>query len=401
MQIYKPTSLIEVRDILADALQSDTGLEIVSAATKSGLGHQVHADAQLDVSQLAGIVDYEPEELILVVRAGTSLAEVETLLESKNQMLSFEPFHPQALYGVSHAGSVGGMVASGLSGPRRISAGGVRDYVLGFKAVSGRGDEFQSGSRVMKNVTGYDLSKLMAGSFGTLAIMDEITLKVLPAPEETLSLLVSCADPQQAQSACSAAFGSAHEPTAASVLPDHLLTAAGVESAGPYAALIRLEGVAVSVADRRDKLARLLAEFGSVEIINAAESKPLWARIRDADFFSADDEQIWKISCAPTAGPAILSQLEAKYTQQNLTSFMDWAGGLIWLAGAGDNLGSDIRNILTEAGGGHATLMRADDKIRANIPVFQPQASALDELHNRIRSAFDPRQILNPGRMGR
>lgn len=387
--------------MISDALQSETSLDIFSSATKNGLGHHVHADARMDLSQMAGIIDYEPEELILVVRAGTALAEIEALLDSKNQMLSFEPFHPQSLYGAPHAGSVGGMVATGLSGPRRISAGGVRDYVLGFKAVSGRGDEFQSGSRVMKNVTGYDLSKLMAGSFGTLAVMDEITLKVLPAPEETVSLLVSCATSQQAQSACSAAFGSAHEPTAAALLPQHLLQEAGLQIAGDYAAVIRLEGVAVSVADRQEKLARLLSDYGQVEVVSAAQSKPLWLKIRDADFFSAEDEQIWKISCAPTAGPKIIAQLEERQSSALRTSFMDWAGGLIWLAGAGETLGADIRSALAAVGGGHATLMRADEDIRAQIPVFQPQAQALDKLHDRIRSAFDPRQILNPGRMGR
>ena len=396
MDILSPTSLDEVRDIIRNCLSDETSLSISGTGTKSSLGNPVFADAHMQLSGMSGIITYEPEELILVARAGTELTEIEALLEAHNQMLSFEPFHPETLYGGTSSGTIGGMVGAGLSGPRRIASGGVRDYLLGFNAVSGRGDIFQSGSRVMKNVTGYDLSKLMAGSFGTLAIMDEIAIKVLPAPETSVSLVVSCSDLASAQAACSQAFASAHEPTAACILPRDI--AANVNLGGDaFAAVIRLEGVEVSVANRLTEMQNLLGPIGELHSLTQELSANLWRQVRDAAFFNETHEQIWKLSVAPTACVEIMNKIR---TSINASYFMDWAGGLIWLAGAGERLGADIRDVMASNGGGHATLMRASDDRRQNISIFQPQAPALMALHTRIRRAFDPKQLLNPGRMG-
>ena len=395
MKTFHPASLEDVRDIIKTCLSDNTGLSIKGQGTKSGLGNPITADAEMHLNEMSGIVTYEPEELILVARTGTSLADIEALLAKHNQMLSFEPFHPQHVYGGTSCGTVGGMVATGLSGPRRIAAGGVRDYLLGFNAVSGRGDIFQSGSRVMKNVTGYDLSKLMAGSFGTLAIMDEITLKVLPAPETSISLVVDCPSTDMAQSACSAAFASAFEPTAASILPSNIAQKAGLETKDSLA-IIRLEGVPVSVSDRQQQMETLLKPYGEIAILAQEESQKLWQDIKNVAFFDEQDEQIWKISVAPTSCADIAqaaSDLQAKY-------FMDWAGGLIWIAGQGADFGAKIRKAVSATGSGHATLMRASDAFRGQVSAFQPQADALAALHSRIRSAFDPKQLLNPGRMG-
>ena len=396
MDILSPTSLEEVRDIIRNCLSDETSLSISGTGTKSSIGNPVIADAQMQLSAMSGIITYEPEELILVARTGTSLAEIDALLAAHNQMLSFEPFHPESLYDCATSGTIGGMVGAGLSGPRRIASGGVRDYLLGFNAVSGRGDIFQSGSRVMKNVTGYDLSKLMAGSFGTLAIMDEITIKVLPAPETSLSLVVSCLDLVSAQAACSAAFASAHEPTAACILPREMASKLELDGDG-YIAVIRLEGVSVSVTDRYAKMQKLLSAYGELTSLTEAKSVMLWQQIRDSAVFDASDDQIWKVSVAPTACVDIMTDIQSSH---NVRYFMDWAGGLIWLAGSGDRLGADIRAAVEARGGGHATLVRASNSLRGNASVFQPQASALMALHTRIRRAFDPKQLLNPGRMG-
>ena len=395
MKSFRPASLEDVRDIIQTCLSDSTRLSIKGQGTKSGLGNPVIADAEMHLGAMSGIVTYEPEELILVARTGTSLADIEALLAKHNQMLSFEPFHPQHVYGGTSSGTIGGMVATGLSGPRRIAAGGVRDYLLGFNAVSGRGDIFQSGSRVMKNVTGYDLSKLMAGSFGTLAIMDEITLKVLPAPETSISLVVDCPSIDMAQSACSAAFASAYEPTGASILPRDIAQKAGLETKDCLA-IIRLEGVPVSVSDRQTQMETLLKPFGEIAILAQEKSQKLWQDIKDVAFFDEQDEPIWKISVAPTSCPDIVqaaTDLQAK-------CFMDWAGGLIWIAGQGADFGAKMRKAVSATGSGHATLMRASDALRGEVSVFQPQADALEALHSRIRGAFDPRQLLNPGRMG-
>ena len=347
MNILSPTSLEEVRDIIQNCLSDETSLSLRGAGTKSSLGNPVIADAQMQLSGMSGIITYEPEELILVARAGTELTEIEALLEAHNQMLSFEPFHPEVLYGGTSSGTIGGMVGAGLSGPS-IASGGVRDYLLGFNAVSGRGDIFQSGSRVMKNVTGYDLSKLMAGSFGTLAIMDEITIKVLPAPETSVSLVVSCSDLASAQAACSQAFASAHEPTAACILPRDIATNVNL-GGDAFAAIIRLEGVEVSVANRLTELQNLLGPIGELHSLSQELSVNLWRQVRDAAFFNETHEQIWKLSVALTACVGIVNKIK---TSIDASYFMDWAGGLIWLAGAGERLGAEIRDVMDLVGVG-------------------------------------------------
>jgi glycolate oxidase FAD binding subunit len=240
-------SLADVKDAVESAIAAEHRLEVRGTGSKSNLGRACDFDATLDVSQMAGIVDYQPEELVMTLRAGTPMDVVENALADARQMLAFEPPRMGRISGGPRSelhGTIGGVVAANLSGPRRLTAGATRDYLLGFEAISGRGELFKSGGRVMKNVTGYDLSKLMCGSFGTLAVMDEITLKTLPAPETSQSLLVACADFRAAIKTIAQIFATPHEPGAAAILPQAIAAEEKVDTGGAFTAIIRLEGIA-------------------------------------------------------------------------------------------------------------------------------------------------------------
>jgi len=386
MARYTPETSAEIETIIKDALLQKTPLKISGYGTKTGLGGQVQASDELSLAGHKGITDYQPEELVMVARAGTLLAEIEEALAQKGQMLAFEPPHLEGFYGTEHAGSLGGVIACNLSGPRRISAGAARDYLLGFDAVSGRAGYFRSGSKVMKNVTGYDLSKLMCGSFGMLAVMSEITLKVLPRPEYVASLSLKCARLAEAQSVLSAAFGSATEPSGGAILAD----------GGGFVATIRLEGVQISVEDRLKSLSDLLASFGDLSVKDQEESNDFWANMRDISFLDKAAEQVWKLSVTPSLAPQIIAEIQSSF---DIQFGLDWAGGLIWLSGSGAGLGRHIRQVLAANGGGHAMLMRASDRLRDIQPVFQPLGEAISGLQTRIKTAFDPENILNPQRI--
>ena len=392
MTLSSISHLDELQAAIAQAVGDETPLSIVAGGTKTQFGNPTSTDHQLDISNMTGIIDYEPEELIITAHAATPLSEIEKLLDDNGQMLSFEPPHISHLYGTETDGTIGGVIATNLSGPRRLSAGAARDFLLGFEAVSGRGSIFRSGSKVVKNVTGYDLSKLICGSFGTLAIMDELTLKVLPAPETSISLVIGCASVEKAAAAARAAMQTAYEPSATAILPQstHPL------SRQAAIAVIRLEGVRVSVEDRAAHLQNSLSEFGHPDRVDEQASQQLWADIRDGQLLAPTASQIWRISTAPTAGPILFDQLQE---QLDCHGYMDWAGGLLWLSCEDEQAHSLIRETLAKAGGGHATLMRADEALRSEISVFEPQAKALAALNERIQQAFDPKRILNPGRL--
>ena len=392
MTNFAPATINELKEALQTALADNTTLSVHASGTKAGLGAPHSYDATLDVSGLQGIISYEPEELIITAHAATPLASIETALAEKNQMLAFEPPHISTLYKTSHDGTIGGLLATNLSGSRRISAGAARDYLLGFEAVSGRGEIFRSGSKVMKNVTGYDLSKLMCGSFGTLAVMDEVTIKVLPAPETSLTLIIGCATVEQAGKAARHALQTAYEPSAVAILPK----GAHPLSQSMDCALIRLEGVAVSVADRQSHLSDILGSYGMTDILEGEPSQLLWQSLSDGAPVADKGNQIWRVSCAPTAGPAILQNIQSHC---DCTGYFDWAGGLLWLATDDETAHRSIREALHAQGGGHATLMRADDQLRRTIPVFEPQEPALAALNKRVQDSFDPHGILNPGRL--
>ncbi len=396
----KPQDDKQVAGAVQWALAEGKRLEIVGRGSKRALGRPSQSDLTLDLSALSGVTLYEPEELVLSARAGTPLAEIEALIDAKGQQLAFEPMDCGPLLGSpANAGSIGGAIASGLAGPRRIKAGSARDHFLGFTAVSGRGEIFKSGGRVVKNVTGYDLCKLMAGSFGTLAAMTDLTVKVLPKPETEETLLVAGLDDVRAVQAMTAAMSSSCDVSGAAHLPNHIVFRFGELGATAAATLFRLEGVAPSVKHRRDMLAALLKPYGTVSQLHETASRALWRSVRDARPFSASGASgprpLWRVSVPPARGAEIGALIEP-----SAQMFYDWAGGLIWIAPLPGNDGgaANVRHAAA-ALGGHATLVRAPASVRAAVDVFEPQPGPVAALTKRVKESFDPKGVLNPGRM--
>jgi glycolate oxidase FAD binding subunit len=399
---------IDVEQAVRAALASEQPLEIVGHGSKRQIGQPMATNALLDLSDLNAVTAYEPTELIITVQAGAPLADVKSLIDSKNQQFAFDPINTAALLGTPAIGTVGGMIAAGLAGSRRVKAGGVRDHLLGAHAVSGFGDSFKTGGKVVKNVTGYDLCKLLAGSWGTLAVMTEVTLKVMPRPESERTLLLHGLDDVTANRALTAALGSPFDVSGAAHLPGSAFRSAaaalaGLGSPGQAVTLLRLEGIAASAAHRAVSLAKLVAPFGPAEVLEDAISVAAWSSIRDVLPFAADGAlgawPVWRIVCPPASGGA-LGQALARETGGDV--IYDWGGGLIWAAlpPKPDARAAVVRQRV-EAAGGHATLIRASEQIRCEIDVFHVQADGLAALGERVRHSFDPRNILNRGRMAR
>lgn len=399
----RPADLDQLEAAIADAVAGRRRLELVGNGSKRSLGKPVEADALLDLSGLRGVTLYEPEELVLTAKAGTPLAEIEVLLAQRGQMLAFEPMDLGPLYGAAaRQATLGGVIACNLAGPRRPKAGAARDWFLGFTAVSGRGERFKAGGRVMKNVTGYDLPKLMAGSHGTLAALAELTLRVHPAPERTVTVALPGLDLDRAGRAMTIALGCAHEVSGAAFLPAQLAARSAVERlAGASATLFRIEGIAASVAYRTDALEALLREFQApMARLETDVSARLWRELRDVEFLQAEtDAMIWRLAVPPAAGTQIAQRIQRQISSARL--YLDWGGGLLWVAlpPAPDAHAAAMRRAVAETGG-HATLMRAPDAVRRAVPVFQPEPEPLAALSARVRAGFDPLGILNPGRMG-
>jgi glycolate oxidase FAD binding subunit len=399
----KPRDAAEVEQAIKWAITGGKTLEVVGGGTKRLIGRAAQWDVTLDVSGLSGVTLYEPAELTLSAKAGTPLAEIESLLAASGQELAFEPMdYGPLLGGAAGRPTIGGVLSSNLSGPRRIKAGAARDHFLGVTAVSGRGEIFKSGGRVVKNVTGYDLCKLLAGSWGTLAAMTDVTVKTLPRAETEQTVLVFGLDEAAAGALMTAVMGSFADASAAAHLSSSLAERiAETATAGTAVTAFRLEGVAPSVAHRQAVLEKAASPHGRLGTLDQARSRPFWRAIRDATPVAAAGpsgaRDVWRISTAPARGSEVGRALVERAEAEVL---YDWAGGLLWAAlpPSDDAKAGLVRSIIAEAGG-HATLIRAPAAVRAAVDVFQPEAPALAALTKRVRESFDPRGVLNPGRM--
>lgn len=388
MSRFRPTDDKQLADIVAAAVANEEPLEVVAGGSKQALGRPLQLPHTLDVGAFDGIRQYEPEELVLTAGAATKLADIERALAAKRQMLAFEPADWRPLLGSMAADqTLGGVIACNLSGPRRIRQGAARDHFLGVAAVSGRGEAFKAGGRVVKNVTGYDLCKLLAGSYGTLAVMTEITVKVLPAPEATRTVALSGLDDVRAVAAMTHALNAPHELSGTAHLP---------KRDGRPCTILRVEGPVPSVEARAAALRDELRPFGPADILGDDESMKLWLAVRDATPLIAVEGAVWRISLAPTAAPAFLAALRNTLAFEYL---LDWGGGLVWLVvrGADDGGAGAIRVAMD--GSGHATLVRAPPALRTAASVFEPLAPAVAALTARVKDGFDPQRILNRGRM--
>jgi len=327
---FAPTSIDELRETIGAALAAEEPVELVAGGTKRGLGRPLQTPHLVDLTRLSGIRDYAPNELVLTAGASTPLPAIDRALAAAGQMLAFEPPDWRALLGQAHGSqTLGGILACNLSGPRRVKAGAARDHFLGFTAVSGRAEVFKAGGRVVKNVTGYDLPKLMAGSYGTLAALVEVTVKVLPQPETAATVMVCGVSPDDAARLMSAALGSPHEVSGAAYLPPATPRRAPLPAATGIVAL-RVEGPEPSVAFRRDTLIAELAGGGETVSLGDADTTALWRDIGNvAPLTGLGDRAVWRLSVAPSRG-AEVAQTIAR--QLDALWFLDWSGGLVWLA---------------------------------------------------------------------
>jgi glycolate oxidase FAD binding subunit len=382
--------------IIQTATERREPLGIEGFGTKTGMLRPVQAARTLSTRNLTGITLYSPRELILSARAGTPLADIEAALAEHNQHLIAEPPDLSALLGGTGGGqSWGGIVATNLSGPRRVAWGAMRDHVMGIRAVNGRGEVIRSGGRVLKNVTGLDLCKLLTGSHGTLGVLTEITVKVLPAPESTGSLVVRGLDAAQGVAALSAAMGSPYGVSGAAWLP--AWAAAEIPALGDGSAtVIRMEEFAPSVLYRLGRLADDLAVFGAADILDDAESRAVWTAIRDVTPIRVvPGEAVWLVSTRPSRGPQVL----AAASVAGARGLLDWSGGRVWLAGPGTGALHAAITAAVEVQGGTWTLMRAPEPLRAAVDVVPAEPVALATITRRVKGALDPAGILNPGRL--
>lgn len=394
-----PHSESEATDLVRSALSTGRTLEIIGGGTRRGLGGIVEADDTLSTAELSGIVSYNPAEMVMSAKAGTPLSTVQAALDQNRHMLAFEPPDYRGIYASEGEPTIGGLFAGNFSGPRRFQSGAARDHLLGVRFVNGLGEVVAAGGRVMKNVTGLDLVKLMAGSFGTLGLMTEVTFKVLPRPETEMTLVLPGLNDEDSSRAMSHATSRSVEISGAADLPEscrwRFLDNRLPE--GP-ATVLRLEGLAFSVAER---LERLQASFPKVPqvVLGAEDSAVLWREIRDVKPFHADGKSrpLWKVSVAPTSGHQLLSALRM---QTGVDGYYDWQGGLLWLRMEAEPEADMLRAGVKHFGGGHASLMRATEQQRKTIPVFEPQPAAVAALTSRVREKFDPAGVFNPGRMG-
>ncbi len=399
--LIQPSEEKELAAAVADANSAQTPIEVMGAGSKRAVGRPLQTATSLTTEKLTGITLYEPTELVLSARAGTPLAEIEETLAENDQHLAFEPVDLGPMLGQDAGlGTIGAVFAANLSGSRRIQVGAARDHLLGIRAVSGRGEVFKSGGRVMKNVTGYDLCRGIAGSWGTLAVMSEVTMKVLPRAQSTRTLLFVGLTDEVAIEAMCAAIGTPFEVSGMVHLHGEfaarLVDSDILRRPGPVTAL-RLENFEPSLDYRCARLTESLAAFGKPAELDDAVSRDFWSNVRRLSFLQGSTDPVWRISTAPTNGAKLVAALARRL---ECRVAYDWSGGLIWLQAApsADAGAAEVGRVVAETGG-YATLIRADANLRGSVNVFQQLNPGVMALTRKLKESFDPAGILNPGRM--
>lgn len=399
--LIRPKDEEELAAAIAGAFEAQTPLEIRGAGTKHAVGRPLQTASALTTDKLKGVTLYEPTELVMSACAGTPLAEIEKTLAKNNQQLAFEPVDLGPMLGEPGGqGTIGAVFAANMSGSRRIQSGAARDHLLGMRAVSGRGEVFKSGGRVMKNVTGIDLCRGLSGSWGTLAVLSEVTMKVLPQPEATRTLVFTGLTDEVAVDAMCSAMGTPFDVSGTvhlhAVFAKGMLDSEILRRPAPVTAL-RLENFKASLGYRTKRLREALAAFGEPVELDDSASQAFWKDMRALKFLQESGDPVWRVSTAPANGARFVGELEKRL---DCKAAYDWSGGLIWLQTrpSADAGATEVRRVLAEIGG-HATLVRADAAVRASVDVFQPLSSGIAELTRKLKASFDPAGILNPGRM--
>lgn len=397
----RPDTEAALAEIIASAAASKTSLEIAGGGSKRAIGRPTNAAHLVSTRSLRGITLYQPNEMVMSARAGTLLSEVQSVLARGNQMLAFEPLELAGVVGGdARQATIGSIFATNASGPRRLAVGAARDHLMGIRGVNGRGEVFKNGGRVMKNVTGYDLCKGLAGSWGTLAVFSEVTFKVMPKPPASTTLvLLGLSDEIAIEVLCSV-MGTPYEITGAVHIQQHLavtLDHMGLRGQGKSVTAFRLEAPPKSIAYRRDKLTAALKVYGQLQDLEQKSSEAFWDEMTRLSVFEGSDHPLWRLSTAPGKGPAVVAAI-GRYMP--VSAVYDWSGGLVWidLPVTTDAGAADVRRVIASHGG-HATLIRASASTRASTDVFQTLEPGVQNLSRKLKATFDPANILNPGRM--
>jgi len=397
----RPAADWELASMIAGFASRNQPIEIKGTGTKTRIGRPMQTGATITTQSLRGITLYEPTELVMSARAGTPLAQIEAELAGNGQMLAFEPIDLGIAIGSAPGQqSIGGVFAGNLSGARRIVSGAARDHLIGAKGVNGRSEMFKSGGRVMKNVTGYDVARGLCGSWGTLAVLTEVTFKVLPWPESAATLGYAGLPDDIATELMCAAMGTPFEVSGCAHLREGLLRRLAIPRLGSVSGgltVLRIENFAKSVTYRKGALKERLKAYGDPIELDYAETLDFWAGLRQLRMLNDKMSCLWRISTAPSKGPKVVAAIER---HMSVEAFYDWSGGLVWLEvpTSADAGASDIRRAVA-VHGGHATLIRAEQHVRSAVDVFQPQTPTIERLTRGLKTAFDPQGLLNPGRM--
>lgn len=399
--LQRPGADWELQFVIAGCAEKRVPIEVVGSGSKRAIGRPVDGTVTVTTASLRGISLYEPSELVMSARTGTPLSQIEAELAARGQMLAFEPIDlAPATGGPQGAQTIGAVFATNLSGARRIQYGAARDHLLGVKGVNGRAELFQAGGRVMKNVTGYDVSRGLSGSWGTLAVMTEVTFKVIPWPETAATVIFLGLPDNLAVELLCAAMAQPVEVSGAVHLQAPVasrLSHPGLRAMGKAVTALRLENFSTAVTGRKQRLKEALKVYGKALELDHRETLEFWGELRRLSVMPNRQTQLWRISTKPTTAPKLVAAIKRYMPAE---AFYDWAGGLIWLEvpATADAGTAEIRRA-TAIHGGHATLIRAEPSVRAAVEVFQPLSPPVERLTRELKAAFDPAGILNPGRM--
>jgi len=405
--ILYPKKEKEVSDIVKKLYKSNVTIEVIGSGSKRNIGKPLQCEKTLNLSKLDGIVEYLPEELYIKVKAGTRIDKIENELKKNKQQLAFEPIDFGYLFtGESDCGTAAGQVACNISGPRRFKAGSTRDHILGFRAINGRGEIIKSGGTVVKNVTGYDLSKLICNSYGTLAVLTEITFKVLPAAEETKTLVIHNLSIDDAPDYLEKAISSSNEVSGASFLPinptckncemsiESTFKLNDLKKGGSLTAL-RIEGSQKSIDERMENLKKDLKISNlSISILQSLQSEIFWKKIRNLEFFSSTKNNIFRIVIPPSECVKLIYQLPNKYKY-----FLDWGGAVIWMEACeiSEQKFASIRKKVIKHNG-YVSMIKNSNHLPYVEDVFTINNIRFN-ISQSIKKSFDPKRILNPGKM--
>ena len=407
--IFYPKDELEVSDLVKDFYKKNSSIELTGSNSKNFIGNKTQAANKVSLSKLSGIIEYYPEELYIKVKACTPLQEIEDALEKNDQELAFEPLDFGYIKnGKPNKGTIGGYLSCNYAGSRRFKVGSVRDHVLGFRGVNGKGDIIKSGGTVVKNVTGYDLSKLISGAFGTLVALTEITLKVLPKKQLTNTIVIKVDDRKKIYDLFDKIASSSSEITGAVFLPDEpddsmfirnketIFKFNDLDFTGPYLAL-RLEGDKVSINEKIKKITKELdLKKFKISILDNYQSSPFWKKINNLELFQNTQNNLLRIVIEPANGSEMMSYLGNKFKY-----YIDWCGSLFWVEvpPKKNNKVGEIKKKSIELGG-YMTIIKTSEEYDYEETIFTVDPVRL-MISEKIKKSFDPKRIFNPGKMYR